>query len=149
MASGLHYRAARIVCENPKPPRAARSSSSAAAAQILLPHQRVAAWRRITVKVRWFMTMVHLEMAVGLFSPEAKQDAKHNKGSDPREPRQPTRVINGEILGKPLNPTKSDRIDGIDPTICNHPENRMKRRGRAGMSWWTCLSCGSRWERGA
>jgi len=34
-----------------------------------------------------------------------------------------------------------------DPSVCQHPSHLMKGRGGKNDRWWTCIACGSRWER--
>ena len=64
-----------------------------------------------------------------------------------------TRVINGEIVGKPLQPRKGKVPPTVEAAVCQHP---LKRDGRPVMvrggnqsdkKDWTCRDCHSRWER--
>ena len=56
-----------------------------------------------------------------------------------------TKVINGEIVGKPMTPGEG-RVE-MDPEQCQHPTDRMKRAGNKAAKWWTCQQCQSRWTR--
>eukprot|EP00971_Amphidinium_carterae_P260031 5159335-Amphidinium_carterae.2 len=39
------------------------------------------------------------------------------------------------------------KIGSVQPDLCKHPQERLRPRGNARNAWWTCLDCGSRWER--
>jgi len=54
------------------------------------------------------------------------------------------RMINGELVGKPLK--AGEGVPTMDPQMCHHPTPEMKRRGNK-AKWWTCNLCKSRWER--
>ena len=34
-----------------------------------------------------------------------------------------------------------------DPELCQHNPNSIAGRGNKQQGWWTCLACGTRWER--
>jgi len=51
------------------------------------------------------------------------------------------RMINGELVGKPLK--AGEGVPTMDPQMCHHPTPEMKRRGNK-AKWWTCNLCKSR-----
>ena len=67
-------------------------------------------------------------------SDQKQQDTKVNK------------VINREIVGKVLDKPAQGPII-TDPSLCEHPYNKMKRHGNKTTKWWTCTECQTRFER--
>ena len=82
-----------------------------------------------------------------IFQSQSQQQIQDQRTATPPAPR----IINGELVGKPLDPGKGKVI--VPPDQCSHPEDRIKRgandnrRSGGGIKWWKCWDCQSRWER--
>lgn len=50
-------------------------------------------------------------------------------------------------IGKPLSRSTTCTNWPSQPLECAHVADRLRQRGTKGCFWWTCLDCGSRWER--
>ena len=71
-----------------------------------------------------------------IFDREKKEEAKA---------REVSRIVDGEAVGKPM--TQATGKVAVDPALCQHPNQSMKRRGNNKAKWWTCSACQSRWVR--
>ena len=60
--------------------------------------------------------------------------------------RQKNRVIRRGI-GQPLSRSVACKTWQFEPAKCVHPDDHLRQRAGRGHFWWTCLACGSRWER--
>ena len=61
-----------------------------------------------------------------------------------------TAVINGEIMGRPMVPSRGKKISPqqhAEAHLCNHQTKFVKSGGNASAKWFTCSNCGMRWER--
>jgi len=74
---------------------------------------------------------------------EKLQEVKDQHETEQRQPKPPRRIINGEVVGRPLAPGGGPRT--MEPNLC--PHHQMKARGNRNSKWWTCLECQSRWDR--
>jgi hypothetical protein len=113
----------------------------------------MARWKIMVLKLLWVLETFSLkrrtQAVLGedsykrLFQRAKEETRRNDSGPDYH------RLINGEVVGKPLQPGKG--IPQVDPQMCNHPTSEMKRRGNKkntkGGTWWTCSLCLSRWER--
>jgi len=60
------------------------------------------------------------------------------------------RFVRGEAVGKILPPgtgKKDAKGASVNPSMCQHPEVQMKRRGNQAEKAWICLACLTRWQR--
>ena len=126
----------------------ARSSASPASTANLSESEREARWKIITLKLLWVLrnfTIKHCTQAV--LGRDAYQRIFHRiKNTAESSKGIVSRVINGEIVGKPLPRGKADDCR-ILPEMCPHEAKHMKGRGNKNTMWWTCANCQSRWER--
>ena len=130
----------------------ATSSQQPRAVQIqgplLEPKQRLARWKVVTLKLllvlETFALKNRAQAALGVDA--YRRIFQRAREEDRLQDTQPAfqRMINGEIVGKPLTPGTG--VPTVDPQVCNHPTAEMKRRGNK-VKWWTCHLCKSRWER--
>ena len=111
-------------------------------------HQRLACWKVIVLKLFWVLeTFAHksrTQAALGEDSYKRLPQRARLKDRRSEQTQNFDRLINGELVGKPLKP--SGGVPQVDPLMCNHPTAEMKRRGNK-MKWWTCTLCLNRWER--
>ena len=115
---------------------------------VLEEKQRLARWKVVTLKLllvlQAFALKNRTQAALGtdaykrIFQ-RAREEDRQAGNQSPHH-----RMINGELIGKPLKP--GDGTPTVDPQMCNHPTAEMKRRGNK-AKWWTCQLCQSRWER--
>lgn len=114
----------------------------------LEPRQRLARWKIIALKLLWVLETFALKRRTqaALGEDSYKRLFQRARVEDRREsrPQLIDRLINGELVGKPLKP--GEGVPQLDPQMCSHPIAEMKRRGNK-MKWWTCTLCLSRWER--
>jgi hypothetical protein len=108
----------------------------------------VARWKILVLKLLWVLETFALkrrtQAALGEESykrifQRARVESRRNDQTQTFD-----RLINGELVGKPLKPAEG--VPQVDPAMCNHPTAEMKRRANK-MKWWTCTLCLSRWER--
>eukprot|EP00971_Amphidinium_carterae_P312868 6217677-Amphidinium_carterae.1 len=84
------------------------------------------------------------ETVIGLMSPYMPKKQGHESSSDSVEI--PWRVIGDHACGKELT-MSTGRTQGVNPSICPHLPNMMVGRANGKNQWFTCRSCGMRWER--
>ena len=109
------------------------------------------------IKVMWVFRSLEHKMQVQAVLGKAVyqrlyQEAKSTKE---RTTEDYSRVINGEIMGKKLEPAKG--TPDTDPAVCIHPTTYLAKRSntrwdyknnkQVGQNWFTCTKCLSRWER--
>ena len=58
-------------------------------------------------------------------------------------------VINskGEFIELQGTGEKDTLLATVDPAVCSHPNDRLKRRRDKSAKWWTCTRCQRRWDR--
>lgn len=65
--------------------------------------------------------------------------------------KQTTKNVSQQVvrqrIGKPLTRSKAQKNWGHEPDVCPHVQEYLRHRAGRGHFWWTCLQCGSRWER--
>ena len=147
MSLSLGQRANRIVNRQGPETRAPRAQRAEAQRQ-LSDDQLTARWRSLTIKLHLVIRVFTIKnMVKTLLGPQNYLRMCGNARRQAENPEAPivTRVIGGEIVGKPKEP--GDGVVQIDPRLCQHPEQKMKPRGNRSDKWWTCESCQSRWER--
>ena len=50
-------------------------------------------------------------------------------------------------IGQPLSRSVACKTWHAEPAACAHSDDKLRQRAGRGHFWWTCLDCGSRWER--
>ncbi|CAK8990413.1 Integrase catalytic domain-containing protein, partial [Durusdinium trenchii] len=50
-------------------------------------------------------------------------------------------------IGRPLKHSTACATWRYTPSECQHDDDKLRQRGSKDQFWWTCLDCGSRWER--
>jgi hypothetical protein len=55
-----------------------------------------------------------------------------------------SRIYQGEGVGRELSPSNSTGDARNRPTC---PHQQLKKRGNKSLRWWSCLTCGARFER--
>ena len=50
-------------------------------------------------------------------------------------------------IGRPLKRSTACATWRYTPSECQHDDDKLRQRGSKDQFWWTCLDCGSRWER--
>ena len=50
-------------------------------------------------------------------------------------------------IGRQLARSTASKNWSSDPSTCVHDADQLRQRGTKDFFWWTCLACGSRWER--
>ena len=113
----------------------------------LTTEQRLARWKIFALKLFMvldnFLLKKRTQAALGKDAYLRIFQQARNQGDTP--PPQVSKVINGEVVGKPLPPGEGN-VE-VEPEQCQHPVNRMIRHGNRTSKWWTCHQCQSRWER--
>jgi len=121
-------------------------------------------WRRLTIiaMITWVHSMTgsligHLEVMRNRLAEEALAAYRHRLGqpdappSKTPPPKPPQNVAERPMAkGKPMSRSTANKGKPFDlePNVCNHPPGLMQTRGgQGGVKWYTCLLCGSRWER--
>ena len=114
------------------------------------PEKLLMAWRRMV------LTTLHMWAEI-LCQTVTDYLTSRNRGTivkmPPRETKQKehnmekknTKIRRG--IGQTLTRSKACKEWSKEPSECAHEEDQLRQRGSKDMFWWTCLSCGSRWER--
>ena len=116
---------------------------------VLEEKQRLARWKVVTLKLllvlQTFALKNRTQAALGTDAyKRIFQRAREEDRLAGTQQQLQHRMINGELIGKPLKP--GEGTPTVDPAVCVHPTAEMKRRGNK-TKWWTCQLCKSRWER--
>ena len=105
----------------------------------------MARWKVIVIKLCWVIRVYAIKNAAKLLLGNQNYlrifGAVRRSAETPETP-QVTRVIDGEVVGKPLEPGNGPVL--IDPSLCVHPDQSMKKRGNRAQMRWTCKACQSR-----
>ena len=95
----------------------------------LTTDQRLARWKVLALKLLMvldnFLLKKRTQAVLGRDAYFRILHQVRNQGDEP--PPQVSKVINGEIVGKPLSPGEGDAE--VDPEQCQHPVERLKRHG--------------------
>ena len=115
------------------------------------PEKLVQAWRRMVLAtIRLYLEVMLQSVTDYLTSrnrgtmaklPKAKKD----KSLVPAESKKTAKVRRG--IGQPLPRSKACKSWPKEPLDCAHEESQLRQRGSKDSFWWTCLQCGSRWQR--
>ena len=118
--------------------------------------QVVFRWRRLTILVGLVdmhatsgSIMSHLEQMRERIAEDARRAYEKASGTKTTVTKKTTKtnsVRNAEatVVGKPL-PRSTTGSWIFDPSQCHH--TKLAPRGNKNLLWFTCLTCGSRWER--
>ena len=119
--------------------------------------QVVFRWRRLTIMVGLVdmhassgSIMSHLELMRDRIAEDARRAYEKAAGAKATVTKKTVRghhnMSNKEAtaVGKPL-PRSTTGSWIYDPELCTHA--RLEPRGNKNLLWFTCLKCGSRWER--
>ncbi|CAK9082163.1 Leucyl/phenylalanyl-tRNA--protein transferase, partial [Durusdinium trenchii] len=66
------------------------------------------------------------------------------------KPKSSKKIGDGKIrrgIGQELKRSSACKTWRFEPQDCAHEEDQLRQRAGRGQHWWTCLACGSRWER--
>ena len=135
--------------ETPKTPTALTEEPS---------DQVVFRWRRLTIMVGLVdkhassgSIMSHLELMRERIAEDARRAYEKAAGAKTTVTKQKTlrnpldkSTKEATAVGKPL-PRSTTGSWIYDPELCTHA--RLEPRGNKNLLWFTCLKCGSRWER--
>ncbi|CAL1150714.1 unnamed protein product, partial [Cladocopium goreaui] len=115
------------------------------------PEKLMQAWRRMVLAtIRLYLEVMLQSVTDYLTSrnrgtmaklPKAKKD----KSLVPAESKKTAKVRRG--IGQPLPRSKACKSWPKEPLDCAHEESQLRQRGSKDSFWWTCLQCGSRWQR--
>eukprot|EP00913_Durusdinium_trenchii_P021790 g20473.t1 len=115
------------------------------------PQMAEARWKRLVLAVmlifknmRNELVMEYLTQRQEIDLPDFEDDRKKHVKSQSADPTQ-WKVRMG--IGKPLSRSVAQKSWQRDPDSCPHPEDQLRHRAGRGHFWYTCLGCGSRWER--
>ena len=112
-------------------------------------------WGKIFLKISLCMHHLHRQRCMKNILGEKNYNKIFNptvESASTAQPAQtPFRILHGQVVGKPLKPGegKEDlKKKSMDPVMCQHPDEAMKKRGNnEECMWWLCAQCCSRWER--
>jgi len=108
-----------------------------------------AAWRRMIIMVfRTYLEILQQSAADYLVSRNqgtVVSMPKHDLPVDKKSTKPEGRVRRG--IGQPLPRSTASKEWQYEPSSCAHAEEMLRQRGSKQMFWWTCLGCGSRWQR--
>jgi hypothetical protein len=107
------------------------------------------AWRRMVLhSIRIYVDILMQSAADYLVSrnqgtivTSVPQAAKQSK----KDAQTETKVRRG--IGRPLPRSTASKEWQFEPSACVHSEDLLRQRGSKNNFWWTCLGCGSRWQR--
>ena len=106
-------------------------------------------WRRVVKRMSFYIGVMTQEYVLTLWgrTQRAVTDPAPAQASAPASSSN-RREFTG--VGAPLARSTA-RVFGTDPSACEHTEVRAgggtAGTPRAPLRWWTCLACGSRWQR--
>ena len=86
-------------------------------------------------------TTQHLRASAG-----GRRAGESTLGTGKAEVPQKARMIRRGI-GQPLSRSVACKTWHAEPAVCAHSDDKLRQRAGRGHFWWTCLDCGSRWER--
>ena len=144
MSSSLGQRANRIVNRQDPETRTPRVRPVEARRQPTDPWnvQLLARWKSMAIKLFLVIRVYAVRsMARTLLGPQSylRIFGAARRAAEAPEAPQVSRVIKGQVVGKPLPP--GDNPVTIDPVLCTHPEKSMKPRGNRSEKWWTREPC--------
>jgi len=155
----LGERASRISSAPSRSTARAQAAAAAAAHRTiacLTSTQRIRKWYILTRKLQLILDAFHYKtcciQAIGerpyktIFGELRTKELMMNKESEMTV----TRLMNGEIMGKELTRSKTEKMtEGgrTDPVLCQHPPVKIMKGANRHAKWFTCLDCTTRWER--
>ena len=108
-------------------------------------------WKRLVLAIfvlfksmRTELTMEYLTRRQDIYELETEEDRKKHVKTKSADPTQWTLKMQ---IGKPLSRSVAQKTWAKDPDDCKHPEDQLRHRAGRGHFWYSCLGCGSRWER--
>ena len=141
--SALRDRAAQILKEPGQPQERKKVLDK--------PQMAEARWKRLILAVMLIFKNMRNELVMDYLTqrqeidlPDFEDDRKKRVKSQSADPTQ-WKVRMG--IGKPLSRSVAQKSWQRDPDSCPHPEDQLWHRAGRGHFWYTCLGCGSRWER--
>ncbi|CAK9075796.1 Uncharacterized protein SCF082_LOCUS36656 [Durusdinium trenchii] len=121
---------------------------------LLSTQQRVNAWQRMVRMILWMIGNANVEYAANyLMTRHSISELQHEADEREkarleleRQKAQKARMIRRGI-GQPLSRSVACKTWHAEPAACAHSDDKLRQRAGRGHFWWTCLDCGSRWER--
>ena len=109
-----------------------------------------AAWCRMVIMVfRTYLEIIQQSAADYLVSRNqgtmASLPSREPPATSKKQSKTESRVRRG--IGQPLPRSTASKEWQFEPSTCAHAEEMLRQRGSKQMFWWTCLGCGSRWQR--
>ncbi|CAK9024323.1 Uncharacterized protein SCF082_LOCUS16580 [Durusdinium trenchii] len=142
--SALRNRAAQILKEPEPQPEKKKTPQD----RTMMAETR---WKRLVLAIfvlfksmRTELTMEYLTRRQDIYELETEEDRKKHVKTKSADPAQWTLRMQ---IGKPLSRSVAQKTWAKDPDDCKHPEDQLRHRAGRGHFWYTCLGCGSRWER--
>ena len=107
-------------------------------------------WRRMTMAVFRYYVAILVQSAMDYLTSRNKGTMatlapKDKSKSKAKELKDATKIRRG--IGQPLPRSTASKTWPCEPSECAHEEDQLRQRGAKNSFWWTCLNCGSRWER--
>eukprot|EP00435_Cladocopium_sp_Y103_P070861 s172_g36.t1 len=114
------------------------------------PEKLLMAWRRMVLAtIRLYMEIMLQTVTDYLTSRNrgtiAKLPKAKSKDKAVVDQKKTAKVRRG--IGQPLPRSKACKDWPKEPLDCAHEEDQLRQRGSKDSYWWTCLQCGSRWQR--
>ena len=109
----------------------------------------LAMWKRLTRAILLMLATARSQMAVDYLTKrgeEQKDPPSSSTAAFPRAKKGKEEPIN-QGLGKPFRRFKAQNKFAKEPEGCNHRPDALRCRANSKATWWTCLDCGSRWQR--
>eukprot|EP00435_Cladocopium_sp_Y103_P075986 s33_g72.t1 len=115
----------------------------------------VAAWTRIVMAILLMIRTTRQQMVLDYLQKKGAEEDDMDKVNVGEKKKKPTmakpKVTKTEWIpqgiGQPLKRSTTQKYWDKEPEDCQHPAEYLRCRANRGQRWWTCLTCGSRWER--
>ncbi|CAJ1455174.1 unnamed protein product, partial [Effrenium voratum] len=115
------------------------------------PQRAKNAWRRMTLAIFTLIKAATDQLVVDYLVKSRKVEEELGAVSQTTMKKQTTKNVSQQVvrqgIGKPLTRSKAQKNWVHEPDVCPHVQEYLRHRAGRGYFWWTCLQCGSRWER--
>ena len=114
-----------------------------------------AAWSRVVIALMLLLQTTRHQMVLDYLQKKGteqdEQDTENVGEKKKKSTMAKSKVTRTEWIpqgiGQPLKRSTTQKYWDKEPEDCHHPAEYLRCRANRGQRWWTCLTCGSRWER--
>ena len=112
--------------------------------------RNLAAWKRLVRTLLFMLATARQQMMLDYIVKREDEPANQPSSSTtPVKKKKDKNLPVNQGLGRPLPRSKAQAKFCREPEECNHRSDALRCRANSKATWWTCLDCGSRWQRPA